>query len=294
MSDEDLESAATIAKATTPAKKSATKKPKTQVSAARVDFDDIDLDEIKQELNNIYEDFEEDMRLVTVLKKDVTTVGFGPVKFNDILVLQITLPPGGVLETLRIEINEEDPTNGTVSIDEDPNTIKGSKAIKNDWRKLNTKLSNDIEASLDLAWKEKYGVKGTTPLRGKIINSFTWPEGAKSQLNPLDPFVLGLRSQSTQGEQSLFELKTMTLSSKSDRVVSIVRLTAFFLVEKHTHINNAAGRGLKINDASDSDSDASASPRRKKRNRQRGSQDGGEGNHDNGGDGYDDGAMSSN
>jgi hypothetical protein len=84
--------------------------------------------------------------------------------------------------------------------------------------------------------------------------------------------------------QSLFELKSVQVSSKSGRVVNASRLTVFYLVEQSAHINGAAGKGLKIQEASDSESsyDETPSPR-KRRNRGRNSAaaDTGAGGNDN-------------
>jgi hypothetical protein len=159
--------------------------------------------------------------------------------------------------------------------------LKGSKSIKKDWKKGNGDLAVGLEALFDLAWKDKYGVDGTTPVCGKLIQPFEWPNGLKSQLNPVDPFVLGLRVGPSSGDQTLFETKTIQVTSKSGRVVPAARLTAFFFVEKYTHINNTSGKGLKIDENSDTDSDPETPSPRKKRNRGRYSGSGsGEGDED--------------
>lgn len=231
-----------------------------------------ELDDIRAELEFIDED--SGMRLVTAVKENVTVVGFAPVRHHDIVVLQATLPPGGILESIRVEIDREDPNCGTISLDEDANLLSGSRNVKKDWKKGNMKLAEELDAILDLAWKGKYGVDGTTPLRGKLTADFKWPEGLKSQLNPLDPYVLGFRERPSTFNQTLFEVKSIQVSSRSGRVVPASRLTAFFLVEKHTHINNSAGRDLKVGDASDTESEGETpSPRKRHRGRQSGGAD---------------------
>jgi hypothetical protein len=102
---------------------------------------------------------------VPLVKEHSIVNDFAPTRFHDLLVLQVALPPAAVLESIRVEINMDDPIGGTVSMDEDPNFLGGSKYLKKEWRSNNQKLTSEIEAMLDLAWKGKYVVEGTTPLR---------------------------------------------------------------------------------------------------------------------------------
>jgi hypothetical protein len=191
--------------------------------------------------------------------------GYG-VKHHDLLALQLTEPPASVLSSVCVEIQKEDRNKGTITMDEDSDVLVGAKSVNKVWRKQNNSLASLLEAYLDKAWKKKYGMEGTTPLLGRLSHDFQWPDELKSQLNPIDPWIIGFRDKPTAAGNSIFENKTVAVTSKSGRVVPAVTLTVFYLVEKDTHFNNTAGRDLKIGEASDSDTDPDT-PSPKKRAR---------------------------
>jgi len=240
----------------------------------------IDLSSVAKGLDQL-EDFEDEMRIITVVREAVLVRGFAPSRFQDVLAIQVTLPPGIVLSSVRITIDEEDPIQGVVTVDEDPTLIVGEKRVKKIWRSLNDKLAYDLEALFDKEAKDKFAVEGTTPSHGRLVQSFSWPNGLKSQLNPVDPYALGLREVPTRVGDTLFETKTVKLAADSKLAVPATVLTAFFFVEKPQQVNNSAGNGLSLGDiSSEEEDDDSVSPRNRKRSRghQRNSRGGESGN----------------
>lgn len=232
----------------------------------------IDLESVRQELEEaaLQAIDTETMRIITIFKTNVKVKGFGASSYEDLLGIQVVLPPGCVLRTVRIEIDEEDPNHGIVSCDEDPYLLEGARRVKKDWKKMNHLLASELEALFDKEAKDKYAVEGTTPSHGKLIQPFKWPEEFKSHLNPIDPFVLGLRALPTDIEkgESFFDTKTLTLYTSKGKAVSATVLTAFFFVNKHSHIKNYAGRGLRVGESSDTESEGSVTPsKRSKRKR---------------------------
>jgi hypothetical protein len=226
-----------------------------------------DLAEISEKLEDIYlstgeeEDEKTDMQIITVVKTDVTVKGFAPVKYQDLLVMQALLLGGAVVSSIRVEIDRENPNEGILSLEQDPHLLVGFRRVKKEWRTGNHKLSDDIEALFDVYCKEKLALEGSTPPHIKVDEKFQWPNELKSQLNPVDPFVLGFRAKPSQPGQTLFETKTIKTKTREGKVVPAMLLSAFFFVEKHTHVNNMAGSGLRVDlAASDSDTEGSISP----------------------------------
>ena len=224
-----------------------------------------DLAEISEKLEDILyleeEDETTDMQIITVVKTDVTVKGFAPVKYQDLLVMQALLLGGAVVSSIRVEIDRENPNEGTLSLEQDPHLLVGFRRVKKEWRTGNHELSDDIEALFDICCKEKLASEGSTAPHIKVDEKFQWPNNLKSQLHPVDPFVLGFRAKPSQPGQTLFETKTIKTKTREGKVVPAMLLSAFFFVEKHTHVNNMAGSGLRIDlAASDSDSEGSVSP----------------------------------
>jgi hypothetical protein len=226
----------------------------------------LELTEVGKALDNING---EEMRIVTIHKPNVRVVGFGGFNKEDLLAVQVLMPPGAVLKSMRIEIDPDSPEGGIVTVDEDPHLVEGNKRLKREWKELNQKLHDEIEDLFDLQLKNKYAVDGTTPAHGKLIQQFSWPEGLQSHLNPIDPFVIGLRSTPTVGGVTLFESKTLRLYNDRGKVIPATVVTAFYFVNKQAHLSNDAGKGLRVGDASDSESEASPSPLKSGRKRSR-------------------------
>lgn len=123
---------------------------------------------------------------------------------------------------------------------------------------MNERLHNEIEDLFELQLKSKNAVEETTPAHGKLIQPFNWPEGLQSHLNPIDPFVIGLRSKPTDGGVS-----------HRGKVIPAAVVAAFYFVNKHAHLNNDAGNGVRVADASDGKSETITSPLRSRRKRSR-------------------------
>jgi hypothetical protein len=171
---------------------------------------------------------------------------------------------------MRIEIDTDAPEGGIVTVDEDPYLVEGKKRIKKQWKQLNPKLHDEIEDLFELQLKSRYAIEGTTPAHGKLTQHFSWPEGLQSQLNPIDPFVIGLRSTPASGGATLFESKTVSLYNDGGKVIPATVVTAFYFVNKLAHISNDAGKGLRVDEASDTESETSSSPKKSDRKRARG------------------------
>ena len=225
---------------------------------------DVDLEDISQRLQDLFISSGGEMQIITLVKKNVPVAGFAPVKFQDLLVLQALLPGCAVLSSLRIVVNRDDPTTGTVSVDLDPNLSKGIRRTKEKWHIGNSKLADEIEALLDIECG-KLVVEGSTPAHGRVEEDFDWPEGLPSQLNPCDPFVLGFRPRPTPLGITMYETKTIRPVNKNGKSVPGVLVTSFFFVEKFTHVNNEAGKGLRVDEASDDESTSSTPTANKRR-----------------------------
>lgn len=152
-------------------KKTPTKTP-TKIKTPSKPPSTIDLSSVAKGLDQL-EDFEDEMRIITVVRESVLVREFAPSRFQDVLAIQVTLPPGIVLSSVRITIDEEDPIQGVVTVDEDPTLIVGEKRVKKIWRSLNDKLAYDLEALFDKEAKDKFAVEGTTPSHGRLMQSFS-------------------------------------------------------------------------------------------------------------------------
>jgi hypothetical protein len=62
------------------------------------------LHDLKQNLEEIFREDEETMKIVTTVKEDVVVNDFSATKFHDLLIFKAALPPAAVLESVRIEI----------------------------------------------------------------------------------------------------------------------------------------------------------------------------------------------
>ena len=227
----------------------------------------INLDDISQRLKDLFiAGGGEEMQIITVVQKNVPVEGFAPVKYQDLLVVQILLPGCAVLESLRIVINRDDPRGGKVSVDLDSNLSVGSRRTKQAWYFGNSKLAEDIEALIQLE-VQKLVVEGSTPAHGRVDEDFDWPEDLPSQLNPVDPFVLGFRPRPTAYGRTLFETKTVKTDAGKGKSVPGMLVTAFFFVEKHTHVTNDAGKGLRFDDEASDDDSITSTPTPNKRRR---------------------------
>jgi hypothetical protein len=125
------------------------------------------------------------------------------------------------LKSIRVDIEPDESAGGTISVDEDPHAIKGEKRTKKDWKAKNEQLACEIEDELDLVLKEKYGMEGNAPLHGRLVQDFKWPDDARSNLNPIDPYIVGLRSTPAKPGDTLFDIKTVSLSTPKGKVVPV-------------------------------------------------------------------------
>ena len=63
------------------------------------------------------------------------------------------LPGGALVETVKIEIDRNDPNKGVISVDQDGSLLQGQKRTHKAWRDNNLALAKDLEALFTVAAK---------------------------------------------------------------------------------------------------------------------------------------------
>jgi hypothetical protein len=172
------------------------------------------------------------MQVLTIICKDLEVLGFGPTKYQDLLVVQALLPGATIISSIRVSIDPNDPNKGILSTNQDPHLLEGRRRIKKDWKKRNPRLPSDLE-HLFAKEVENQVVTGTARSHFSSVEQvFYWPGGVESQLKPIDPFVLGFRPSPTEPGRTLLDTEVLETETEDGKVVPAVLLTAFFLVEK--------------------------------------------------------------
>ena len=164
---------------------------------------------------------------------------------RDLAVLQFRAPGGANLDTTKVRPSPEDPTTVDVSVKIDECFSIGKARVKRKWRRGNGTLTEMLEAALDLDCKQDTIDGGNYELEE---DSIEWPDGIKTQLNPIDPYFLGLRNRPGA---SIFEIQHMHLKGGAETTVPCTLVTAFFLVEGARHFVD--GSGLRMNGSLDED-----------------------------------------
>ena len=172
----------------------------------------------------------DEMQIKTVLHLDVDVKG-DVVKERDLLMVQIRAPPGAVLKTFTVKPRLEDTNKVDIDVDIDENVSKGSCRLKNRWSLLNPSLAKELGAALSTECK-KDAVPGSKPRHEADEASFCWPDGLKSTLHPIDPYIIGFRSEPTDAGKSCLEIERVPTKLRDGKEVSpIFLVTVFFLVD---------------------------------------------------------------
>jgi hypothetical protein len=189
-------------------------------------FDDINRQFSKLKISGTGE-----MQIKTLFLKDVKLRGAGASFYDDdILVSQFRPPPGAVLKSLKVKPKIEDANKVDVSVDCDSSISNGEARCKSSWLETNPGLAGRIgrglQESCDHDVAPGLGIE-------QDKDSFCWPDGKRSKIVPLDPFVLGFHYAPAYPGQSLFEIhKVQTDLRSGKKVVPCYVVTAFFLVEQ--------------------------------------------------------------
>lgn len=137
-----------------------------------------------------------EMDIKCCLIKDVETRG-DALGTRDVLIVQVCTPPGGVLvlKTLKCCTQASDSNKVDVKCDIDEKLSSGSACVRNKWRDLNRKLTNQIKGGLASACAEAV-VTGSNYECEEAC--FEWPKGEEPILNPIDPsWSIGLHTACT-------------------------------------------------------------------------------------------------
>jgi len=225
------------------------KKPPGSISFADVAAD---LEELV-----IDEEGDSEMQIITIHKPNVP-VRNDVVKTRDLLAVQARLVGGTVLESVEIEVNEEDPNEVTIVCTVDKSTLEGASRVKRSWQECNESLATELEALFDQKAKTEFP-------DGKTTATFNWEGGLKSTLNPIDPYNIKLRGQPTRFGDPLFDTKKIKLRTRKGGVVECYIMTAFFYVEKPASRRSGAGRNFQLSSSSDEDDSQPNTPKKRRR-----------------------------
>ena len=182
-----------------------------------------------------------DMQIKVVHKPDVR-VKRDVVRYRDLLMVQIRVNGGAVLDTFKIQPDPENTNKVAVSCDMDPNLSNGIFCTKDSWHHGNSALAKELQDNLDNQCKVDT-VPGCDFERD--TDSFEWPKGLKSTVIPCDPHQIGFRLRPTPLDESLYEIERVVVKGlDGDTVVPCFLISAFFFVDIPTA--RRANGGLRI------------------------------------------------
>lgn len=175
----------------------------------------------------------DDMQIKTIYLKNVP-VRNDVVGNRDVLAVQCRLNGGADLSTFKCHPQRTNPNLCKISCDVDPNVSKGVCRVREQWIQLNFSLAKQIEAGLDEAC-EADTVEDEDYERD--TDTFNWPHGLKSTLNPIDPYVIGFRAKASDFKDSLYEIDRVNVKGKDGiTIVPCFVITGFFYVATPTKI----------------------------------------------------------
>ena len=164
------------------------------------------------------------------------------VRHRDLLACQVRVPGGCVLDSLKICPDPNNPNRVDVTCDMDPYISNGLCRTKEEWHDGNPVLAAELQDDLDFECK-KDTAEGVDYEREH--ESFNWPNGLKSTINPIDPHQIGFRKHASGMMDSLYEIKQIPVKGiDGDTVCSCFVVTAFFFVD--TPVLVRAGGGLRL------------------------------------------------
>jgi hypothetical protein len=186
---------------------------KAQGQAQGEDFmgSDADIESLSERLGNLDMDFEnvaelenDEMHVLSVLLKDVHVRG-ELVDTRDVYVIQYTIAPGLVWDSVNVEVDREDGNLVRFQGDMHFNLSDGWNRIKNDWKTAEGMTwPNELQHRLIIL-----PVNNVFQTRRLFIVTITqtdkWPDGGNSRPEIVDPFKLHLRSRPTRHGTSFLE-----------------------------------------------------------------------------------------
>ena len=181
----------------------------------------------------------------------------------DILGVQVRPTPGTILNTLLIAPRSDDPSQVDVSGCLHHNVSNGMARTREKWADRDRNLTKRIGQALQSSCDED-AVSDSEPKHEVDTDSFVWPDGLKSQLIPIDPWKIGLRSHPVRQGRALYEIDTVNLGTDAKAVVPCSLVTVFFMVEKPRHTRGLGD--LRLSGSEDSeDGSGVASPGKRPR-----------------------------
>lgn len=222
---------------------------------------DADIESLSERLGNLDVDFEkvaelenDEMHVLSVLLKDVHVRG-ELVDTRDVYVIQYTMAPGLVWDSVNVEVDREDGNLVRFQGDMHFNLSDGWNRIKNDWKTAEgMPMAKRIAAAFDHIAREEC-VPDSSPMHRHITQTDTWPDGGNSRPEIVDPFKLHLRSRPTRHGTSFLETGKVKLRGVTPlTVIEANTVTAFFFADAPLLLNTTGGRGLKTAVSSDDES----------------------------------------
>lgn len=218
------------------------KKPAAKKAPPRKKTVEESLDDLTDNLRTFDIDTSSEMQIKTFYLKDVEVrPGASIVRSMDVLGVQVRVTTGTILSTMEIAPVREDPNMVRVSAELHPALSNGAYRTKPAWFHHAGAFALRIQEALSTSCLEDV-VPGVTPPHERDEDTFRWPEGLRSAVNPIDPYTIKLRNAALGQADSPYEIEEVMLP---DSCVPCFLITAFFPIEQSRHVRGA-GVGLKL------------------------------------------------
>jgi hypothetical protein len=194
------------------------------------------------------------MHFISVLLKDVHIRGeLGDTR--DVYVIQYTMEPGLVWDSLNVVVDREDSNLVRFQGDMHFNLSDGRNRIKNDWKTSEgMPMATRIAAAFAHIAREEC-VPNSLPMHRHITQTYMWPDGGNSRPEVFDPYKLHLQSCPTRPGTSYLETGKVKLRGVIPlTVIEANTITAFLFGDVPLLLNTNGDRGLKTDISSDDES----------------------------------------
>jgi hypothetical protein len=222
---------------------------------------DADIESLSERLGNLEMDFEnvaelenDKMHVLSVLLKDVYVRG-ELVYTSDVYVIQYTMAPCLVWDSVNVEVDREDGNLVCFQGDMHFNLSDGWNRIKNYWKTAEVMpMAKRIAAAFDHIAREEC-VPNSSPMHRHITQKDTWPDGGNSRPEVVDPYKLHLRELPTRHGTSYLETGKVKLTGVTPlTVIEANTVTAFLFADAPLLLNTTGGRGFNTAVSSDEES----------------------------------------
>jgi hypothetical protein len=212
-------------------------------------------------LGNLEVEFEEvaelendEMHVLYVLLKDVPVRG-ELVDTHDVYVIQYTMAPCLVWDSVNLVVDQEDGNFVRFQGDMHFNLSDGWNRIKNEWKTSECMpMAKLITAVFDHIDREEC-VPKSSHMHCHITQTYTWPDGGNSRPEVVDPYKLHLWNRHTCPGTSYLDTCKVNLRGVTPlTVIESNTVTAFFFADAPLLLNTTGGRGLKTAVYSDDES----------------------------------------